>query len=412
MGRRSARRFRVGAAAIIVLPLVLAACVGRGGGKQISWMDGTPSQAYLAALGTVFPTATAPAPTAPPPPPTTAPPTATPVLRLLTAADRARVQPNEAGGIPILMYHVITPGPAPSDDGYARSADDFAGDLQKLYDLNYYVVPLRSVIENRLDVPAGKHPVALTFDDATAGQFRYLIGEDGTVEIDPRSAVGIMEAFFAAHPDFGRGGFFAVPAATCFDWEAAAAEPDQTPYCGQKLTWLLQNGYEVGNHTVSHTDLRDVNDQEFLAAIGGEWQELQALAPGVRPDILALPYGNYPDAKKHADQRALLRDGFTYQGTTIKLIGALMVGANPAPSPATVDWDPLFIPRIRAYDGEYGSTEWLDVLAGDPSQLYTSDGDPAAVTVPASLADGLDRQRLDTAGLRVVTYDPKTGAET
>ena len=82
--------------------------------------------------------------------------------------------------------------------------------MQWLYDNNFHVVSVRDIVENTINAPAGKHPVALTFDDSTSGQFRYLIAADGSVTIDPDSGVGIMEAFYAQHPDFGRGGYFAV----------------------------------------------------------------------------------------------------------------------------------------------------------------------------------------------------------
>lgn len=333
----------------------------------------------------------------------------------MSAAERLAAQPNELGLIPVLMYHAITKAEPTTDDGYTRSVAQFEADLQTLYDRGYYVVPLGDVVANRIAAPAGKHPVVLTFDDGTAGHFRYLVNADGTVAIDPDSAVGILERFFAAHPDFGRGGYFAVPASTCFDWDADRAEPDQTPYCGQKLEWLLDRGYEVGNHTVTHADLLDVDDATFTEEVGGGWTGLKAAYPGVTPDILALPFGNYPDRDKHPDQRAMLRDGFTYDGTAVKLRGALMVGANPAYSPASTEWDPLFIARIRTYDGELGSTEWLQTLDANPDQRYTSDGDPLTVTVPAStnpaLGD-LDRAGTEADGATVVVYDPRTGEAT
>ncbi len=327
----------------------------------------------------------------------------------MTPQQRAAIRPNEVGVVPILMYHMVIDAPS-TGDGYTRTVADFRADLQRLYDQGYYVVPLRDIFLDRISAPAGKHPVALTFDDATAGQFRYLVAADGSVSIDPKSAVGILQDFYGSHPDFGRGGFFAVPPKTCFDWQPTVAEPGQTPYCTQKLRWLLDHGYEIGDHTVNHADLLDLDDDAFAAEVGGGWVRLQKLVPEIQPIILAMPYGNYPDPNKHPKQRTWLRDGFTYDGTQIHFLGALMVGANPAPSPSSPDWDPLFVPRIRAYDGDYGSTQWLATLANDPSQLYTSDGDPDTISLPASRAASLDRARTDAKGKRIVEYDPVTGA--
>ncbi|MCC6792383.1 MAG: polysaccharide deacetylase family protein [Thermomicrobiales bacterium] len=297
-----------------------------------------------------------------------------------------------------------------ADDGYTRTVAEFRRDLGLLYELGYYVVPLRDIVADEIRAPLGKHPVALTFDDGTANHMRYLVGVDGSVSIDPESAVGILEAFFAEHPDFGRGGYFAVPPQTCFDWQKAGAEPDQTPFCAQKLRWLLDHGYEVGNHTLDHADLLDLDDDAFMNEVGGGWLGLVEFVPGLEPNILAMPYGNYPDSEAHPGQRQLLRDGFRFRGVQVSIAGALMVGADPAVSPSSTEWDPLYIARIRAYDGELGATEWLNKLAEDPESLYTSDGDPETITLPLPLEGTLDRTRAGHAGKQIIEYDPATGA--
>lgn len=415
--------------------LLAVACGGSGGkGGQIVWIEGTPPP-ELAGAGAVL--ITAPIQPDPALPETAAPdegqpetaadtqtPAPTqPVLveqpadvasgATMTPNQRLDLQPNELGLIPVLMYHDIRKEEPEVDDGYTRSVADFKADLQALYDLDYYVVPLRDIVANEIAAPPGKHPVALTFDDGTAGHFRYLDQPEGSLTIDPNSAVGVLEEFFTAHPDFGRGGYFAVPPTTCFDWEASGAEPDQTPYCGQKLKWLLDNGYEVGNHTRDHADLLDLDDETFMEKVGEGWIGLQEAHPEARPDILALPFGNYPDSEKRPHQRRLLREGFTYKGIEITIAGALMVGANPAFSPASTEWDPLYIARIRAYDGELGSTEWLQTLSDNPEQLYTSDGDPGTITVPALVSSALgdvNRAGVEADGKIVLEYDPTTGA--
>lgn len=414
-----------------MLALLLGACRDSGGrDKQIDWQEGTPPPETLTALApTVVPPATetlAPGLSTATEPTTAqdvafevAPTSTTMSLSdgsangtLLSSSERMQLRPNEMGQIPILMYHEIVESGS-TEDGYTRTVAEFRSDLQLLYDLGYYVVPLRDIVNNEIRAPVGKHPVALTFDDGTANHFRYLIESDGSAAIDPVSAVGILESFFADHPDFGRGGYFAVPPATCFDWQKAGAEPDQTPYCAEKLRWLLDHGYEVGNHTLNHGNLRDLDDQSFAAEVGGGWAGLTALVPGLEPNILAVPYGNYPDSDKHSKQRQMMRDGFSYEGMDISIAGALMVGADPAVSPVSTAWDPLYIARIRAYDGERGSTEWLNRLAQEPDQLYTSDGDPNTITIPAALPPALEgtfnRTRAETEGKIIVEYDPNTG---
>lgn len=416
----------------------LTSCSGSDDGKrQITWFEGTPPPGFASVadgadrktLDNSLPTAAITETSVPVlatesptslPSPTTTLVVETPVVgeavgvatRILTPDERLVSRPNELGMIPVLMYHSIVNEDIQSSDGYTRSTAQFRADLQLLFDLGYYVVPLSQVVENAIAAPPGKQPVVLTFDDGTAGHFRYLIGEDGSVSIDPESVVGILESFFATHPDFGRGGFFAVPPKTCFDWEADAAEPEQTRYCGQKLAWLVSNGYEIGNHTYDHTDLLDLEDDQFVEKVGQGWTGLTEAYREAKPNILALPFGNYPDREKHPAQRAMMRDGFEYDGQRITIAAALMVGANPASSPASSEWDPLFIARIRAYDGELGSAEWLDVLQDAPNLVYRSDGDPTTITVPEitdKTLGTLDVERLEADGRMIIVYDDDTG---
>jgi hypothetical protein len=133
----------------------------------------------------------------------------------LSEEDRQRLQVNELGRIPILMYHAFTEDESKLDE-WTVTPEIFRADLTWLWEHDFFVVSIRSMIHNELDVPPGKHPVVLTFDDASSGQFRLLKDATGAFSPDPVTAVGVMEAFYAAHPDFGRGGFFGVLPYNCF----------------------------------------------------------------------------------------------------------------------------------------------------------------------------------------------------
>jgi hypothetical protein len=311
---------------------------------------------------------------------------------------RTASQPNEVGQILILEYHVFTTDPEQAGQ-WVRTIDAFRADLVWLYEHDFAVVPLRDVFLNRIAAPRGKHPVVLTFDDGTAGQFRFLPQPDGTLRVDPNSAVGVLEAMFAQHPDFGRGGHFAVLPFNCFHVPDA---PHQEPYCQAKLRWLEAHGYGVGNHTAGHTDLRDVDDATFTSAIGDAIDWAETFAPDSSADILTMPFGNYPDPKKHPEQLRWLRNGFTHEGRQVQLLGALMVGGGPAPSPVSVLWNPVKVPRIQATDAVL--SYWRAYCETHEDLLYTSDGDPASITVlrdePPQLQGAFDPSRA--AGRRVV----------
>jgi peptidoglycan/xylan/chitin deacetylase (PgdA/CDA1 family) len=304
---------------------------------------------------------------------------------------RPLAPPNEVGQILILEYHAFTTDPAQASH-WVRTIDDFRADLEWLYEHNFAVVPLRDVFLNRIAAPRGKHPVVLTFDDGTAGQFRFLPQSDGALRVDPNSAVGVLEEMFARYPDFGRGGHFAVLPFNCFH---VPNEPDQEPYCQEKLRWLDAHGYEVGNHTTGHTDLRDIDDLKFKSTIGDAIDWARAAAPGSSPDILTMPFGKYPDSAKHPEQMRWLREGFVYEGRQVTLLGALMVGGGPAPSPVSVLWNPVKVPRIQAANKVLSF--WKDYCKVNADLLYTSDGDPGTITIlrdqPPQLQGAFDPDR-------------------
>ena len=334
----------------------------------------------------------------------------------LTAEQLAQDKPDELGMIPVIEYHVLT-ADATDNEQFVRPIAKFRTDLQWLYDHNFYVITLHDLINNHIAAPAGKHPFAITFDDSTTGQFRFIIAADGSATVDPDSGVGIMEDFFAKHPDFGHTAFFAVIASDtlCFDWQGTKTDPDQVPLCGQKIAWLLDHGYEVGNHTVHHTNLNDVSDDTFLSEIGGDYEWAKTKDPRALPDILAMPYGTYPAVKTKQQQRKWLRDGFNYNGVDYKLIGVLNVGAGPTEAPDSTQYDPVFISRIQAFDedanvkGGGGFDTWFPVFEARPESLYTSDGNPDTITVPNTLpidVDGtLDTEKIAAEGKQLFRYD-------
>ena len=88
----------------------------------------------------------------------------------LTPEQLQQYKPNELGQIPILEYHQIGPNP----EQFVRTPDQMRGDLQWLYDHGFYVINISEILADRIDVPLGKKPVVLTFDDSPAGQFRLL----------------------------------------------------------------------------------------------------------------------------------------------------------------------------------------------------------------------------------------------
>lgn len=318
---------------------------------------------------------TPPATPQPTPVPTPAP-TATPSL------DLQRVKPNELGTIPILEYHLIED----KDGRWARSYDSFRQDLQKLYEGGYRPISLGDLLDNRIDLPAGASPVVFTFDDSSPGQFRFL-EKEGQVVVDPNSAVGILEAFHASHPDFPlKGTFFVLP---------AADQPHrlfgQPQYESQKLRHLVERGFEIGNHTYWHQRLDTVDDREVQRQLGMAVKVIQQVVSGYRVRALALPLGMWPK------NRGLALEG-SFDGTPYHHEAILLVGSDPAPSPNSRDYDPLALPRVQVFDDSLD--RWLAYLAKHPEERYVSDGDPNTITFPRPLESQLNPASVENRSVR------------
>ena len=128
------------------------------------------------------------------------------------ARQLAALHADEAGRIPILMYHAIGGPPFRGTlydkEGLNIAPATFRKHLDLMYAAHWYPVNMRDVLTSHISVPAGKTPVVLTFDDARGTQFHYL--KDGT--IDPNCAVGILHAFHKKHPDWPlRATFYVLP---------------------------------------------------------------------------------------------------------------------------------------------------------------------------------------------------------
>lgn len=436
---------RIAVLSVLLLPLLAACGFGSDSSNsgQISWTQGTQPAAGIAPAPTeaIQPTVatteiavptqetssapitnstTVPATLAPTVAPTTAPALPTqPVVtgQVLSPDQLAEFQPNELGSVPVFMYHNIIQEYSedePQGDVLYRTEAELRADLQWLYDHNFYIIPYREFIENRISAPAGKHPAVLVFDDSRPNQFYYDIAADGSVTIDPHSAIGILEDFFSTHPNFGHTAMFAIIEIWCFDYEA----PEQTPYCQQKLQWLVDNGYEVANHTKDHQDLSNVTTDIFLEKVGGTtlWLQEQSGQESATGAVV-LPYGLFPDTDinpEALDQWKMVRNGFEYNGQQVQLISLLAAGAEPAPSPNSLNFDPMSIARIGAKDeplegeGNLFLDYWYGQFEARPDLLYTSDGNPDTITVPSVLPpelDGLlDTEKIAAEGKELIEY--------
>lgn len=275
------------------------------------------------------------------------------------APDPASVGANELGVVPVLMYHQLSATPGGE---YDQTPAEFRDELERLYREGYRPVTVSDYISGKIDIPAGTHPVVLTFDDSTISQIAF--GPDGAPTAD--CAVGILEEFRTRYPDFE-------PTATFF--------VNNDPFAGEAraLPWLAAHGYEIGAHTATHANLSGLDSTGVQRELVENVRAITAAVPGsVR--AMALPLGIFPS------DRALAAAG-NWDGTSYAFDAVMLVGSNPAPSPYGAV-DPAAVPRIRSGRDTvpFDSAYWLDRLA---DQRYTSDGDPNRISFPRSLAGEL-----------------------
>ena len=310
-------------------------------------------------------------------------PAPTPTPMPATVLDLQRVKPNELGIVPILEYHMIADA---EETQWSRTPDHFRQDLQKLYAAGYRPISLNDLLDRRIDIPAGTSPIVFTFDDSSPGQFRF-IEKDGQVTVDPDCAVGILEAFQASHPDFAaRATFNVLPEA-----EQPHKLFGQPQYEAQKLRYLVEHGFEIGNHTWWHQRLDTVDDKEVQRQLAFAVRSIQEAVPGYKVRSLSLPLGMWPENK------ALAFDG-SYEGATYHHDAVLLVGSEPVPSPYRKDFNPHELQRVQVFADNLD--RWLAYLAKSLDERYVSDGDPNSIAFPQHLEPQLSQASVGDREVR------------
>lgn len=310
---------------------------------------------------------------------------------------------NELGVIPVLMYHHFTSGVSGSP--WERNLDDFRGDLEWLAEHDFVTMGLRDLIDDTIEVPFGKKPVILTFDDALPEQFQFMRDEAGELVPTPDSAVGVLESVFAEYPGFGHTAHFAVTTNACFSL-AGVEFNTYDDYCPKKLQWLGDHGYEVGNHTKTHPHLPQIAPDSFVEEIGGAAAFIDERMDGEADlsHVLTLPYGEAP--APGTDNEQLLRGGFWYGDGPFQVEAMVRVSGGPTYAPQSTFFDPMTITRVNT---DQASLDVLFTQCEDPDfPLYVSDGDPGTITVsdplPPYTQNEFDPDAIEGNGKRLIVY--------
>lgn len=304
---------------------------------------------------------------------------------------------DELGLVPIMMYHGIEDkknsdtkytGGNVDKDGYNRTKEAFINDLEFYYQNGYRMIRLIDYVNGIIDVELGKSPIVLTFDDGNKNNINILgENEKGDLIIDPSSAVGILESFKKKYPDFNvtatfflNGGLF-----------------EQPKYNVKIIKWLIDNGYDIGNHTFNHKKLDTLSSDMVQYEVGKSYKLLDDLTSGKAVNIVALPHG-IPDQKTHENFQYILNGEF--EGFNYSTVSTLRVGWQPDYSPFSKSFDKEFIKRVRAYDNNGKDWDIEYTFKDLENKRYISDGDKDKIVFKESDVKYLNEK----ISLEVISY--------
>ncbi len=279
---------------------------------------------------------------------------------------------NELGRVPIMMYHGIKniknndtkyTGGNVDKDGYTRTVEAFRNDLELYYQKGYRMVKLSDYVNGNIDVSYGYSPLILTFDDGNENNIKVTgLDKNGNIIIEPNSAVGILEEYKKKYPDYNVTAIF-------FLTNNLFNQPE---YDEKIIKWLVDNGYEVGNHTQGHHNFTLIDTEKTQEVVGYMYNKLESIVGNKYSKIVALPFGS-PYNKNHENYKYIING--SYKGVEYETLAALRVGWEPEVSPFNINFDKTFLKRCRAYDNNGVDFDIEMTLRILNKTRYVSDGD-------------------------------------
>ena len=304
---------------------------------------------------------------------------------------------DELGKVPIMMYHGIENIPScetlytggnVDENGYNRTAEAFRNDLEFYYNSGYRMIRLADYVKGIIDCEAGFSPIILTFDDGYENNLKInKVNSDGSIEIDENCAIGILEEMKNKYPDFNVTATFFLTGKLFRNNNSSVA-----------MNWLVQNGYDIGNHTKNHIDLttRDENFAKIDVAL--QYETLDSIVgPENVVHIVALPLGKpnmFEDPRAYSIIDFFLGDKFYHTDSLMR------VGWCPELSPFHKDINIFYLKRVRAYDNNGYEYDIESTFKDLEKNRYVSDGNVNTITIREKDKDKLG----NTYNLQINTY--------
>jgi hypothetical protein len=269
---------------------------------------------------------------------------------------RGTLAANHTGRIPVLEYHVIG---GDKNSLYTRTAASYKADLEDVYKRGYRPITIAQMLDKDFrDVPPGMSPVVFVFDDASPEQFRY-IEQNGKVEIDPTSGVGMWLEFAKTHPGWKNRATFCMlnggASGHNFFGDKPKFQNQKPEWRLQKVKWLADQGFELCDHTLWHMKLSQYPDAAVQEQIARNAMGIDSAVPGYKIRTMALPYGLWPKNRQLAWQGSWT-DPKTGKTHAYKFDAVLEVAGGPARSPEDPAFNPKSITRIEAIGDDIRKT--------------------------------------------------------
>ncbi len=280
------------------------------------------------------------------------------------------IQFNEIAEILVIMYHGLTPSDVYGDIVH-RSVEGFEEDLQTLYDNNYRIITMEQYINKDFNIEAGFSPVLITFDDGLSSAFSFDYVDN---QLIPKkdTAVDILDKFSQKYPDFGKSAtFFVYNKNDAFAGYGTLMD---------RFNHLIYNGYDIGNHSYSHKDLQNLENEEITTEIGLNHNVVYQNSENYNMNAFVYPYGNLPKTDNFEEIFNNEFEDVTFNYEVAFLAYPLETYST---NPFSSKFNKYKIPRIRGTNNEvFDLGYYLEYYENNPSEKYISDGLDGVITVP------------------------------
>jgi peptidoglycan/xylan/chitin deacetylase (PgdA/CDA1 family) len=229
--------------------------------------------------------------------------------------------------VPVLMYHML------DNSYYWINTASFKWQLEELAKSGFSTIRADAFMRGDFSaIPEGRKPVLLTFDDGRNSQFRML--ENG--QADPESGVGILELMAEKYPAFGKFAVFYIYLSI-----VPFGVLDPPDRWKEKINYLQNNGFEIGNHTYDHQILTKFPPDKLRRNLDQFYNEMDLVEGCNIAEIMTLCY---PGGEVPRERQVI--ENYEYKG--LPLLGCFTAWGGKSLIPIHPEADQFNLPR---YDG-------------------------------------------------------------